>query len=81
MVEAVLFLVKVELPVAVEVAVGDQGAKVQDGLGSGQAPAGAGAVHAVVDQVAAGALDDAGGDRPPAGQRGGVVQAGFLASR
>src|SRR5437016_5265877 len=34
--------------------------------------------HPVADQVAAGALDDAGGDRPAGRQGGGVVQVGLL---
>jgi hypothetical protein len=60
-------LVQVEAPVDVEVAVADEGAKAQDGFGSGQAPAGAGDVHPVFDQVAAGCLDDSGGDWPAGG--------------
>ena len=36
-------------PVGVEVAVAAQGAKLQDGLGAGQAPAGPGDVEAVFD--------------------------------
>lgn len=39
-----------------------------------QAPAGAGEIHAVLDQVAAGTLDDAGSDGPALGERGGVVE-------
>src|SRR5438094_933064 len=46
----------------------------EDGLGAVQAPAGAGDVHAVFDQVAAGTFDDAGGDRPARGQRARVVE-------
>src|SRR6266702_5035203 len=65
-------------PVVVEVAVGADGAEFEDGFCSGQAPAGAGDVHAVFDQVTAGALDHPGGDRPAAGERGGVVQVGLL---
>src|SRR6266702_2836437 len=38
-------------PVVVEVAVGADGAEFEDGFCSGQAPAGAGDVHAVFDQV------------------------------
>jgi hypothetical protein len=45
---ALVFAVEVELPVLVEVAVGDNGAEVQDGFGAGQAPAGAGDVEAVL---------------------------------
>src|SRR6266700_5139201 len=77
-VDALLFLGQVPGPVLVEVAVADQGAEFEDGLGAVQAPACAGDVHAVLDQVAAGALDHPGGDRPPLGQGGGVVQVGLL---
>lgn len=63
-VETLVLAGGVEAPVGVEVAVGDGGAKSQDGFGSGQAPAGAGDVEAVGDQMTAGALDSAGGDRP-----------------
>ena len=67
------------LPVLVEVVVGDDGAEPEDGLGSGGAPAGAGDVHPVLDQVPCCAFDDAGGDLPAAVQGGGVVQVGGLA--
>jgi hypothetical protein len=40
-VDAVLFLVEVEPPVVVEVAVAAQGAELEDGFGAGKAPAGA----------------------------------------
>ena len=64
---ALVFLVDVVVPVGVVVAVGVEGAQPQDGLGAAQAPAGAGDGHAVVDEVAAGAFDDAGGDGPATG--------------
>ncbi|GGZ98642.1 hypothetical protein GCM10010303_04370 [Streptomyces purpurascens] len=67
-----MFAGEVEGPVLVEVAVVVQGAEFEDGFGAGRAPAGAGDVEAVADQVAAGALDRAGGDRP-ARRQGGVV--------
>jgi hypothetical protein len=51
-------LLDVELPVLVEVAVGDDRSQEQDGFGAGQAPAGAGDVESIF-QVAAGAFDDA----------------------
>src|SRR5205814_182437 len=50
----------------------------EDGLCSVQAPAGAGDVHAVLHEVAAGALDDAGGDGPTRGQCGGVIKVFLL---
>ena len=77
-VEASAFLFEVVAPVGVEVAVGDHRTEFEDGFGSGQAPSGAGDVHAVFDQVAAGSFDDPGGDRPARGQRGRVVQVGCL---
>lgn len=64
----------VEAPVGIEIAVGNNGEQSQDGFGSGQAPAGAGDIEAVGDQVATGALDRAGGDRPPVVERGVVVE-------
>src|SRR3984885_8457987 len=75
---ALVFAVAVVGPVVVEVAVGVEGAEFEDGFGGGDSPAGAGDVHAVFDQVAAGAFDDAGGDGPAVGQGGGVVQPGGL---
>src|SRR5215216_1027698 len=73
-----LLLGQVVGPVVVEVAVAAERPELEDGLGAGQAPASAGAVHAVFDQVPAGALDRAGGDRPATGERGRVVQVGLL---
>src|SRR6202046_3607734 len=75
---ALVFAVAVVDPVFVEVAVGLEGAEFEDGFGCFGAPAGAGDVHAVFDQVAAGAFDDAGGDGPAVGQGCGVVQPGGL---
>jgi hypothetical protein len=75
---ALVFLGDVAGPVGVQVAVGADGAEPQDGLGSFQAPSGAGDAHPVVDQLAAGAFDDAGGDGPPFGEGAGVVQVGGL---
>src|SRR6266702_4508888 len=75
---ALVFLGDVVVPVGVGVAAGVDGAQPQDGLGSGQAPAGSGDAHAVLDEVAAGAFDDAGGDRPPVRQGLGVVQVGLF---
>src|SRR4029453_13194407 len=72
LVDTPVFLGEVEAPVGVEVTVGDQGTQLEDGLGAVQTPAGAGDVQPVADQVAAGAFDHAGGDRPAAFQ-GGVV--------
>src|SRR5262245_8913852 len=56
---------EMELPVGIEVPRGTDSAKAQDGLSAGERPASACAIHAVLDQVAARALDDAGGDWQP----------------
>src|SRR5664279_6442403 len=66
------FLLLVPLPVLVEVAVGDDGAQVQDGARGG--PPRAGDVHPVLDEESCCAFDDPGGDLPAVGQGGGVVQ-------
>jgi hypothetical protein len=58
-----VLLGEVEVPVLVEVAVADDGAQGEDCLCSVEAPSGAADVEAVGD-VAAGALDDPGGDGP-----------------
>jgi hypothetical protein len=57
----------VESPVFVEVAVGDDSAEGEDGLGAVEAPSRAD-VEAVGCEVAAGSLDGAGRDRPAGGQ-------------
>src|SRR5512146_3536605 len=75
---ALAFAGDVPVPVGGGVAAGVDGAEPEHGLGSVQAPAGAGDAHPVLYQVAAGALDDAGGDRPAVRQRGGVVHEGLL---
>ncbi|MFD0857259.1 hypothetical protein ACFQ07_33960 [Actinomadura adrarensis] len=66
-----MFLGEVMGPVGVQVTVADDGAELEDRLGSGQPPPGAGDLQAVADQMTSRSFDDAGGDRPPAGQ--GVV--------
>src|SRR5260370_28948212 len=73
-----VYLLDVPGRVGVQVAVGADGAQPQDGLGSFRAPAGAGDAHPVLDEVAAGAVDDAGGDRPAFGQGARVVQVRLL---
>jgi len=77
-VDAVSFLCEVVAPVGVEVAIAAEGSEFEDGFGAGESPAGSGDVHAVLDEVAAGAFDDAGGDGPAVVQRGRVVQVGRL---
>ena len=76
--DAFVFSAQVETPVLAEVAVADQGAELEDGFGAVQSPPGPCDVHAVFDQVTACSFDDAGGDRPPFGQGGGVVQVRLL---
>src|SRR6266508_3647890 len=76
--DALVFLGEVVGPVVVRVVVAGQGAEFEDRFGAGRAPAGAGDVHAVLDEVAAGAFDDAGRDRPAGVERGGVVRVGVL---
>jgi hypothetical protein len=66
--DAVVLAGEVEAPVAIEVAVGLERAEFQDGLGAGQAPAGAADVEAVADQMPTRPLDHLGGDRPAAFQ-------------
>jgi len=81
LVDAAVFLLEVVCPVLVEVAVAGQGAELEDGFGSGQASAGSGEVHAVLDEVAAGALDDAGGDGPALFQGVRVAQVAAVADQ
>ena len=57
-----------EAPVIVEVAAGAERAQAEHGLGAADGPARAGDVHAVADEVAAGAFDDAGGDGQAVGE-------------
>src|SRR5271157_6457379 len=73
-----MFLAQVEGPVGVEVAAGDDGAELQDGLGAFESPSRARDIHSVLDDVPAGALDDPGGDGPAFAQRGGIVQVAVL---
>lgn len=61
LVDATVLLGELPGEVGVEVAVADQGPEFEHGFGAGQGPAGTCDVEAVFDQVAAGALDDAGG--------------------
>ena len=77
-VDAFVLAAEVEAPVVLEVAAGDEGAELQDGLGAFEAPSRARYVHSVLDDVPAGALDDPGGDGPALRQRGGVVQVVLL---
>src|SRR4051812_45523280 len=65
---------EVKLPVGVQVPAGSKGAKLKYRLGTAQRPAGAGFIHPVADQVAAGALHDAGRDGKALRECIGVVQ-------
>jgi hypothetical protein len=73
--------VRLIAPVLREVSVADDRSELEDGFGAVQAPAGAGDVHAVLDEMATGALDHAGSNRPAAFERGGVVQERLLAGQ
>jgi len=77
-VDAVVFLGEVVAPVLFEVAVGADRSELEDRFSARQAPAGAGDVHAVLDEVAARALDHAGGDRPALVEGGRIVQVDAL---
>src|SRR6266568_4922122 len=77
-VDVFVFAAEVVAPVGVEVAAGDQGAELEDGLGAFEAPSRAGDVHSVLDDVPARALDDTGCDGPALAQCGGVVQVAAL---
>src|SRR5712671_1365609 len=55
--------------VVVEVAVDDDGAELEDDVGSVGGPSRSCYSESVFDDEAAGALDHPGGDRPPGGQR------------
>ena len=57
-VEPLVLAGQVVAPVVVEVAVADDGAQGEDGLGALESPACSGDVEAVADQAAAGAFDD-----------------------
>src|SRR5216683_3062488 len=57
-----LFSREMERPVRLHVAARDERAKTEDGFGTRERPARTGAIHAVLDEVASSALDDAGGD-------------------
>jgi hypothetical protein len=67
-----------EGPVLVEVLAGAQGAQAQYGLSAGQAPAGAGHIHAVLYQVPTGTLDDSRGDGQSLGKVAIIVQVGRM---
>ena len=77
-VDAFVLAAEVEVPVVLEVAAGDQGAELEDGLGAFESPSRAGDVHSVLDDVPAGTLDDPGGDGPAFAQRRVVAEIGVL---
>src|SRR5262249_5579340 len=80
-VDTLMFVCEVVAPVLLEVVVADDGAHLEDGLGAVEAPAGAGDVHAVLDQMPAGTLDDTGGNRPSTLQGSGIVEVRPLADQ
>jgi len=65
---------EVEPPVRLEMAARSHGAQSQNGLGSWDAPAGAGDIEPVVDEMSAGTLDDPGRDGQTRMQVGVVVE-------
>ena len=56
---ALVLALLVEAPVLIEVSAGAESAKPQHGFGASEGPTRSGEVHAVRDQVAAGAFDHA----------------------
>jgi len=77
-VDAFVLAAEVEAPVVLEVAGGDEGTELQDGLGAFKAPSRARYVHSVFHDVPARSFYDPGGDGPAFRQRGGVVQVVLL---
>jgi hypothetical protein len=77
-VDAFVFFAQVVAPVPVEVTVGDDRPQLEDRLGAFQAPPRPCDAEAAGDDVAAGAFDDSGSDRPALCEGGGVVQVGGL---
>ena len=71
---AFVFLREMEQPVVIEVATGAQRPEPQDRFCARKGPARPRASHAVLDKVAARALDDAGCDREPVSECAIVVQ-------
>jgi hypothetical protein len=71
---ALAFLGDMEGPVAIEVAAGVERAQAENGLGADERPAGASTAQAVLDQVAASAFDNAGGNGQSFRKRAAVVQ-------
>ena len=71
---ALVLALLVEAPVLIEVSAGAESAKPQHGFGASEGPTRSGEVHAVRDQVAAGAFDHAGSDRESSGEALVVVQ-------
>ena len=64
-----MVLLKMKRPVGVEVAGRSKRSQAQDGLGSGEGPACARAIHSILDEVAARAFDDARRDGEPVAER------------
>ena len=63
-VNAGALLGEVICPVAIKGTIAAQGAELEDRFGMSEPSAGAGDVHAVLDQMTASTLDDPGGDGP-----------------
>jgi hypothetical protein len=73
-VRSLILLLQVERPVGLEIAAGAEGPEAQHSLGTLQRPTSPGAVHAVLDEMAACALDDTRCDGEPIYERAVVVQ-------
>ena len=65
---ALVFASFVERPVGVQVAARSEGAQLQNRLGASQAPVRSGDAEAVIDEVAARALDHSAGNGEPVAQ-------------
>ena len=66
-------VLEVRAPAVVPIAAGAVGSKLEDGLCIGESPSGARDAESILDEVAAGALDDAGCDREALREKARVV--------
>ena len=69
-----------ELMVFIPVIIDTHGPQVEDGLGTCLSPTHSGSLHAVLDQVTAGTLDDTGANGPPLSQTQVLAHIGQVAS-
>jgi hypothetical protein len=66
--ESLMLAMPPEALVLIPVIIDANGSQIKDGLGTCLSPAHSGLLHAVLDQVTAGAFDDTGADGPPLSQ-------------